>query len=158
MKKNHLLFSTFLLLALCVKADEVITVHLNDTELAQIAIKDIAKITFETDGFHIITNKDNNNYFDYSEVSKLTFDEGTAIQTLINTNNTIVVAPNPVKEKLMISGAENMYGSEVRIYSVTGSLVLRHDNWNGETLNISHLNNGIYFVNLGASTLKFVKQ
>ena len=69
----------------------------------------------------------------------------------------ILVYPNPVADVLNIVGADN--NCRVTVYSPTGKLLICA---NGATINVSHLQSGIYIVRIenGAqsSQLKFVKQ
>lgn len=142
-----------------VNADEVITIHLKGTESStkKISISDISKITFETGGFKVVTG--NENYFEYNDVKKITFDEsGENIETIFSKNSSLVASPNPTKDKLVIKGGDDLYGCSLYIYNLTGNLVSRHDNWNGETINISDLSSGIYFLNINSNTIKFIKQ
>ena len=106
----------------------------------------------------VVTNHDNiSNDFYFSDVIKIAFnEEGTSITT--PNASTASISPNPVKDNLMIQDAEKMYGSDICIYSVTGTLVSKYSQWNGESINVSHLSPGIYFVNTNSTTLKFVKK
>ena len=141
------------------KADEVITVHLSGSPTpAKIAVSDVSKILFEKTKLNIIANNADN-FFNYSDVKTITFDKGeVGLNPIFVTGASAVVAPNPTKENLTICGADNMHGSDIFIYSITGTLVSEHRNWNGEVINISHLGSGVYFININSTTLKFVKQ
>lgn len=108
----------------------------------------------------VIVSKFDNTFekFYFSSLTKITFNEdGASIET-VETNPTASIYPNPAENNLVIEGAKNMYGSDVCIYSMTGVLITKHSHWNGETIDVSHLNPGIYFVNINSTTLKFVKQ
>lgn len=158
--KFYLITIALLFVAFGAKAegDEVITIHTNNSETTKIAIADISKIVFETSELNIINNSGISNYFNYSDVRKLTFDEGLSVESITATDSDVTIFPNPVKENLTINGAENMFGADLYIYSITGTLVTKHANWNGENINVSSLNPGIYFINFNSTTIKFVKQ
>lgn len=163
MKSKLLLTICALFLSIsAVKADEVITIHLSNDNNREIDIKDIRKITFDEDSFYVHLYIDDfygtDNYFAYEYVNKITFGSGVGVETIMATNANAVVAPNPTQNYLDVKGAEELYGSDLRIYSLTGSLVTKQSNWNGERIDVSSLNAGIYFVNIGATTVKFVKQ
>jgi len=76
----------------------------------------------------------------------------------IETDNTIVVYPNPAKNSLTINTKHNkgtiqiydVYGRVVTSYKVNGKLTY--------TINISKLNSGIYFIKIGNQTAKFIKE
>lgn len=157
MKKLLILCALFLSFS-AVKAEEVITIHLNNSPAKDITLANIQKITFDANGLNVFCYDNNNVSFNYSDINKLTFGEGVGVESIMATNTSIVVAPNPTKNYLMIEGADDLYGSDLNIYSISGSIVSKYNNWNGERVDVSQLNAGIYFVNVGATTVKFVKQ
>lgn len=162
--KNYLITLMLLLAAVGVRAegDGLITIHLNSSEEpAQIAITDVSSIVFETSQLSI----KNKQYaviqnFDYSDVLKITFNEELNTESIeeMDSDVTLALFPNPVKDNLSISCDETMHGSDLYIYTLTGTLVSKQINWNGESINVSSLNPGIYFININSTTLKFIKQ
>ena len=157
--KFCLIVGLLLLTSSYIKADELISIYLNNSDHSpvRIEVSTISTIKFKTTKL-VVTNHDNiSNDFYFSDVIKITFnEEGTSITT--PNASTASISPNPVKDNLMIQDAEKMYGSDICIYSVTGTLVSKHSQWNGESIDVSHLNPGIYFVNTNSTTLKFVKK
>ena len=157
--KFCLIVGLLLLTSSYTKADELISIYLNNSDLSpvRIDVSTISTIKFKTTKL-VVTNHDNiSNDFYFSDVIKIAFnEEGTSITT--PDASTASISPNPVKDNLMIQDAEKMYGSDICIYSVTGTLVSKHSQWNGETIDVSHLCPGVYFVNTNSTILKFVKQ
>lgn len=157
--KFCLIVGLLLLTSSYTKADELISIYLNNSDLSpvRIEVSTISTIKFKTTKL-VVTNHDNiSNDFYFSDVIKIAFnEEGTSITT--PNASTASISPNPVKDNLMIQDAEKMYGSDICIYSVTGTLVSKHSQWNGESIDVSHLSPGIYFVNTNSTTLKFVKK
>ena len=141
------------------KADELISIYLNNSDLSpvRIDVSSISSIKFKKTKFVVSDYDNTSNDFYFSDVIKIAFnEEGTSITT--PNASTASISPNPVKDNLMIQDAEKMYGSDICIYSVTGTLVSKHSQWNGESIDVSHLSPGIYFVNTNSTTLKFVKK
>lgn len=157
--KFCLIVGLLLLTSSYIKADELISIYLNNSDHSpvRIEVSTISTIKFKTTKL-VVTNHDNiSNDFYFSDVIKIAFnEEGTSITT--PNASTASISPNPVKDNLMIQDAEKMYGSDICIYSVTGTLVSKHSQWNGESIDVSHLSPGIYFVNTNSTTLKFVKK
>lgn len=157
--KFCLIVGLLLLTSSYIKADELISIYLNNSDHSpvRIEVSTISTIKFKTTKL-VVTNHDNiSNDFYFSDVIKIAFnEEGTSITT--PNASTASISPNPVKDNLMILDAEKMYGSDICIYSVTGTLVSKHSQWNGESIDVSHLSPGIYFVNTNSTTLKFVKK
>ena len=139
------------------KADELISIYLNnsDTSPVRIDVSTISSIKFKTTKFVINNNDNTSDDFYFSDVIKIAFNEenGTSIETV--NSQTTSIYPNPVKDNLII---KNVTDSDICIYSITGVLVAKYSQWNGETIDVSHLSSGIYFVNTNSTTLKFVKQ
>ena len=157
--KFCLIVGLLLLTSSYTKADELISIYLNNSDHSpvRIEVSTISTIKFKTTKL-VVTNHDNiSNDFYFSDVIKIAFnEEGTSITT--PNASTASISPNPVKDNLMIQDAEKMYGFDICIYSVTGTLVSKHSQWNGESIDVSHLSPGIYFVNTNSTTLKFVKK
>ena len=69
-----------------------------------------------------------------------------------NTNMTIY--PNPATDRLTVTLNQ---GAEIVIYNIMGQVVATKDGKAGEnTIELSNLSNGVYFVNAGTSTQKFI--
>jgi hypothetical protein len=77
----------------------------------------------------------------------------------VNVNN-FNVYPNPVENNLTI-GTDKVI-TEINIYSVTGVLVYSETSVSDNVINVSDLNNGIYFINIktenGDVVKRFVKK
>lgn len=67
-----------------------------------------------------------------------------------------LLSNNPVGESVEISGVEA--GSEINIYTITGAKASNHV-YNGSSLNLSHLNTGVYFMETpGFAVKKMLKK
>ena len=154
-----LIVALLLLTSNYVKADELISIYLNNSDLSpvRIDISTISTIKFKSTKIVVNSNDNTSSDFYFSDIVKITFnEEGTSIET--PNAQTTSIYPNPVKDNLTIKNVDNMQESDIYIYSVTGLLVAKYSQWNGESIDVSHLNPGIYFVNTNSTTLKFVKQ
>lgn len=155
-----LIIGLLLLTSSYLKADELISIYLKNTNPSpvRIDVSNISTIKFKTTKI-VVNNIDNTSSdFYFSDIVKITFnEEGTSIIESADTSKTNVY-PNPVKDNLTLTNAGNLFGSDICIYSTTGQLVAKHSQWNGESIDVSHLNPGVYFVNTNSTTLKFVKQ
>ena len=142
------------------KADELISIYLSNSEHSPVRI-DVSNIsTIKFKSTKIVVNKTDNTSGDFyfSDITKITFNEnGTSIIESVESSNANIY-PNPVKNNLTISNAGKLYGSDIYIYSITGILVAKHSQWNGESIDVSSLSPGVYFINTNSTTLKFVKQ
>jgi len=91
-----------------------------------------------------------------SAIGRIVFaDDGTS---LVEANEQSVrVYPNPTHDMLIINGIES--GQTIRIYSLHGMLVESVASEGAETsINVSGLQEGTYFLQLGAEVVKFIKK
>ena len=58
---------------------------------------------------------------------------------------TVQVYPNPTNGKLFLRGTNN---TDIKIYSAIGTEVASYENFKGNTIDLSNLENGIYFINI----------
>lgn len=73
-------------------------------------------------------------------------------------NTAIKVYPNPVTEKLSIDLNDVSGNIKLMLYSMTGQLLITEKlNTQKNSINISHLKNGLYLVNLHFSDYKTIK-
>ncbi len=74
--------------------------------------------------------------------------------------STFEIYPNPVKDTLTIKGLDNDV-TKIEVFNTTGQSILSVFN-HFETIDVSHISNGIYFLNLytntGTTTLKLIKE
>lgn len=104
-------------------------------------------------------------YYDY-RAPLLTNIESTIIQTLSNITfediQRFTIYPNPVKEVLNIYTYEQNSVDSITIYNSLGQMIQKVVNPNNLSLNVSNLNQGIYFLNMttekGTTSIKFIKE
>jgi hypothetical protein len=119
-------------------------------EIDQVFVDGVPDATAKENGYYIFENVAAN----HSII--VTFKAATGIEEVSATK--LLVYPNPVKDKLHINllGFENLTGLNVQIFDVAGKLITNHLPLN--TINVSHLSAGVYFVKIGDKTAKFVKE
>src|SRR5690606_3833821 len=73
----------------------------------------------------------------------------------------VIISPVPVTDRLFISHNENLAGTNVIIYDVSGRLIAS-EKMMSNSLDVSKLNTGVYFLNLKingqAKSIKFIKK
>jgi hypothetical protein len=89
-------------------------------------------------------------------------DAATGIST-INGTNTIILAPNPADDQLILHSTTLFQKASIRVMNISGKLMQQEENINGAdfTVDVSALSAGIYFVEVvnanAVSRIKFVK-
>ena len=66
------------------------------------------------------------------------------------------IYPNPAKDQLHVNGVEA--NTIIRIYDMTGKVVMQQTATENTIINVSELNRGVYVVRAGSSKVKFVKE
>ena len=78
---------------------------------------------------------------------------GVGVQE-VSHNTHMTLYPNPATDRLNITLSQN---AEIVVYNITGQKVMNQEGHAGaNVLNISNLTSGIYFVNAGTDTQKFI--
>ena len=80
--------------------------------------------------------------------------EGVGLQEEVSHNVHMSIYPNPAVDQLSVTLSQN---AEIAIYNIMGQRVMTQEGRAGaNSVNISSLNAGIYFVNAGSETQKFI--
>lgn len=142
------------------RADKVVLIELSGADVAPVEelAADISKIRFGADVLSLeFRNGNAASEYNYAQIKRIKFTDGKGAVEAVAEHNSLVVMPNPVRDQLMLRGGENLYGSTLRIYSVTGSQVMQEPEWCGGAIDVAHLAAGVYIINIQSVTLKFVK-
>ena len=77
----------------------------------------------------------------------------------INENNTdFSVYPNPATNNLKFTMNNLQLGDDIQILDITGKVCKSNILVRGNAVDISDLQNGIYFIKIGDSVQKFIKE
>ena len=88
-----------------------------------------------------------------SNIKTITFSVSGPTTDIGNSNsNTILVYPNPTKGLLMIQGIE---AQALRVYDLQGRLLIQEE---GTQVNVNHLANGTYLLQVGTQVVRFIKK
>lgn len=83
-------------------------------------------------------------YYNVSPNQSLTYIEGAALSTNDFSNDIFSISPNPAKEFINISHPESVSINDVKVYDLTGRMVIENNNNN--YINISNLANGTFLI------------
>ncbi len=162
MNKRFILF-VCLLCSFPLMADRLTVQHryFGDDRTEDIAA--IGKWVFVDDRVRLI---DHNGYLlgeEYMEnIVKITFSETSPVPTSTDEallaqpdtqHGTVIVYPNPTHEMLCVQGVPD--DITLRVYSTTGQLLATAQ---GTQIDVSHLPQGTYLLQLGIQVIRFVKE
>lgn len=118
-------------------------------------LQDISKVTFEG-GNIVVTHLTGTDTAPIGQVMSIKFtdeqQDPTSVAKIDTDANQVRVATD--NSSIRVLGAT--HGS-VTIWSVTGQQIYSNRDWSGEEIDISHLEHGIYIININNTTLKFKK-
>ena len=90
--------------------------------------------------------------YDFAKINKIYFKSGVGV-TELNKDEASFVFPNPANNNIRIFGIENQ---EIEIFSTDGKLILK-ERYEGKSIDISSLPQGLYLIKTNGQTLKFNK-
>ena len=134
-----------------VEVQAVITNHNGDEQIYQLDGND--RISFPNDETMVITQNGTDIQILISEIRKVTFNE--VLATAENETESIGIFPNPTSNSFTISGINGF--QQMNIYSIDGKLVKREIIDCGQSIDISELPQGLYYVNVNKQNFKLIK-
>ena len=97
-----------------------------------------------------------NNAITQIQVSSVTMTNENSLNTESHARSTFNLSQNPIEDIVQLKGVE--IGRKISIYSITGAKASNHI-YDGSPLNLSHLNTGVYFMQVpGFTTQKLIKK
>ncbi len=159
----------FILMAVCASAYTMAETQGNSTSSITIerlagkdmtfALAQVGKLAFANDSIYLVAH--NGNILGkeaQSKTRKVFFHsvEKPSATSQVSDNN-ILVFPNPAEDHIIVNGLEA--GTTVRIYANDGKLLeATTAEGNTATLQVSHLAQGTYLLQINTSIVKFIKK
>ena len=155
MNKRFILFAC-LLCSFPLIADRLTVQHRDASADCTEDIAAIGKWVFVNNRIQLL---DHNGYLlgeEYMEnIIKITFSETSPVPTSTDEaqHGTVIVYPNPTHEMLCVQGVPD--DITLRVYSTTGQLLTTAQ---GTKIDVSHLPQGTYLLQLGTQVIRFMKE
>ena len=155
MNKRFILFAC-LLCSFPLIADRLTVQHRDASADCTEDIAAIGKWVFVNNRIQLL---DHNGYLlgeEYMEnIIKITFSETSPVPTSTDEaqSSTVIVYPNPTHEMLCVQGVPD--DITLRVYSTTGQLLTTAQ---GTKIDVSHLPQGTYLLQLGTQVIRFMKE
>lgn len=155
MKKQLL---TIALLAGALTASAGVNLVVSGQQQQSFAVGDIGKITF-TESTMDVYGKDSGKIgkigtFSLSDITKLFFSDKEGNVTEINPDGALKFAKTG--NTLKVDGLSA--ATDAFIVSASGRIVMQQKQWDGNSLDISSLTDGVYILAVGNAAFKFIKQ
>ena len=136
-----------------------LVIRLNNGNENVEALSTIQKLYFSSGDMVVDFYSGPDDIYGLSDVQKLYFDSTVAVGEIpLADDGGCKVYPNPAGDVITITGI-NQKDGPVRVYRMDGGLVLQKPFLSpGEGLDVSGLHSGLYLIQAGGSTIKFVKE
>ncbi len=137
-------------------ADRLVVEHRDASADYKEDIAAIGKCVFVNDRIQLIDHNGDMLGEEYMDnILKITFFATAPIPTSTDgaEPGTVVVYPNPTQEMLCVQGVSD--DTILRVYSTTGQLLATAQ---GTRINVSHLSQGTYLLQLGTQVMRFIKE
>jgi Neuraminidase (sialidase) len=131
----------------------------NNGTTSTLDISSIRSIVFENNNLVFNTTDCGDNYFNIFFCKNLNFEtSSTAIEEVNTASNSISIYPNPATNSITISKSTSE-STDGYIYNITGKTMMKLNLTNqSNTIDISTLPSGLYFVLLDNQSTKFIKR
>ena len=151
MKK--ILFSFALICSLQMMAMDFVVEHRSGADLLQ-DISLIGKWVYVGDNLQLWDKSGNVLATEaLSNIKRITFTaHGASTATENVQGNTIFVYPNPTHDVLMVQGCE---AQTLRVYDLQGRVLMQQQD---TQVNVGHLANGTYLLQIGTQVVRFIKK
>lgn len=160
-KTINLLFAALIALPLCASADDDgFKIHMNNGMSKEFTFTEVGKIQFNSEGFFVLdTQKNLLGGFQFDEVAKITFEGITTGlgQTMTDESENISIKVDYAGTTLSVSGLNSQKRNTMRLYNVSGNLIMNSSEFNDSQIDISALPEGIYILSVNNTTFKFKK-
>jgi hypothetical protein len=129
----------------------LITVGADGTETT-FAVSTVQKIVFDNSAMTVNMKSGSN----MTGISCVKFSDASGIEKM-EVETSVLVYPNPVREYLTVSGLEK--NEKINLFDVTGKLLQTvFSKENSTEIDVLSLQEGVYLLQVGYKTIKFIKQ
>jgi len=160
MRKLQPLTMLLLLLASAFSfAQTTISVTYYDGTVQGFTVAESGKLYFESDNLYIKTDAVTTapTTIPVNIIRKITFSNALATTTFGSNKNHLALYPNPGSDVIRIASDANEI-LKIRVYSLTGQLILQVNYQPNQDIDVSKLSSGLYLVQVNGLTIKFSKK
>ncbi|MBR5604019.1 MAG: T9SS type A sorting domain-containing protein [Bacteroidales bacterium] len=118
-----------------------------DESLRNIYFIDVEDILVVVENESLVTHQ-----YNFADINKIYFKNSVNV-TELNKDEASFVFPNPANDNIRIFGIENQ---DVEIFSADGKFILK-ERYEGKSIDVSSLPQGLYLIKTNGQTLKFNK-
>lgn len=115
------------------------------------------KIVFQGDNIEAIWNDGTSKTYAFSSDQRILYASSSDIETLESTGESFKLYPNPASESIYLSGIDVQYS--LNLYNSSGRLIKQiRAQGATQTENVSDLAKGIYYLQNGRNSFRFIKK
>ena len=126
--------------------------------LSQTPVTTASVLRFSSEGVEVCEEDQTVAVIPYTGLTTLTFVYGTATGVeSVKSTPAFGLRENPVRNHLEVVGYGND-ATQLAVYDTAGRQRIAIDGWKGESVNVSTLPSGIYYLTINKTTIKFIKK
>lgn len=154
---KEILFVGLLLITYSLSAQTEVVITNRNGEVSTVFVAELGKIYFSSDKMLVDEGNGQVDEFLFSEIQRVNFNALNVGVKNLSQNAHVRLYPNPSDTYFRIITDEEK-SLHLQLYSLLGQLILDKDVLPDESVNISDLQSGIYFVKVNDVTLKLLKK
>ena len=137
--------------------DDGFVIRMNNGAADAFKFSETKKITFSGDGLNVIDlNSNVMSTYLFDDIEKIVFESNfTGIDGVVSEGENVQFCLSDDGQKIMLGGVSN--GCSMRLYNVTGTMVMNMSRFDGTEIDVSNLPAGIYVLSVNNQTFKFKK-
>ncbi len=155
---KHFTMLVFLFLGISSYAQTGVVITFYDGTTQNYNVTSTGKLYFDSDNLFVkIDGTANSTSIPVTIIKKIIFSETLSNNILGDNKHNMVLYPNPSSDLIKIK-SQIQEELDVKIYSLTGQLVLRGVYQSDEDIDVSQISSGLYLVQVNGLTIKFSKK
>lgn len=139
-------------------AAQTVTIENQNGTQSNLTLTEVNSIVFSSGNIRFNTNSCESMYFAQAITEVVNLD-GTISTPEISVNDQLSVFPNPVESTFVLNVTDKQMNQPAAIYSASGEVVKK---WTltrrSSTVDVQDLPSGIYFIQIGSTNAKLIKQ
>ena len=145
-----------LVTALGANADDVVTVVTQNGQKSY-SMDKLSRIQLNEDNLMVVDSNEKGTTYAFDDVQRILISlDATAVNDA-TADGKLTLTVSTDGTEMCVDGWDSSQMASLRVYDASGRSVMNSERWQGETIDISSLPQGVYVVKAGTHTAKFRK-
>lgn len=158
MRTRIIAIAALLVTALSAHADDVVTVVTQNGQKAY-SMDKLSRIQLNEDDLTVVDTNEKGTTYAFDNVQRILISlDATALNdATADSQPALTLTISKDGTEMCVDGWDSSQVASLRVYDASGRSVMHSERWQGETIDISSLPQGVYVVKAGTHTAKFRK-